>query len=222
MKLKRLPIVLSSVSLVSCTAVSQPPTPPPPQAGVCRTIHGGSELSLNRPLQTIRVPVSRESATEGFTTLILPTSAEKMSIQLLIGDNSGWSILPKNQVVVWQDANTLDFSPNLRIIKGDRKILVLNLPVNHFTLTVQPVVNPESQVAGTTQAYPVTLSATGITSPFQFLENSFTPGKSFPASVNSILNRTQPGDLLIPNRFAHELTLSEITGAELNLCPRSH
>ncbi|MEQ8961258.1 MAG: hypothetical protein RLP02_25595, partial [Coleofasciculus sp. C2-GNP5-27] len=95
MKLKRLPIVLSSVSLISCTAVSQPPTPPPPQAGVCRTIHGGSELSLNRPLQTIRVPVSRESATEGFTTLILPTSAEKMSIQLLIGDNTGWSILPK-------------------------------------------------------------------------------------------------------------------------------
>ncbi|MEQ8958350.1 MAG: hypothetical protein RLP02_10570, partial [Coleofasciculus sp. C2-GNP5-27] len=123
---------------------------------------------------------------------------------------------------VWQNANTLDFSPNLRIIKGDRKLLVLNLPVNHFTLSVQPVVNPESQVAGTTHAYPITLSATGITSPFQFLENSFTPGKSFPASVNSILNRTQPGDLLIPNRFARELTLSDITGAELNRCPRSH
>lgn len=214
--------VLLMLALVGCASaeskLSSPMTP------VCMTTHSGGGISVAAGTPEFVVPLAVESNRRGLTTIVLPTEGNQISASLLIKDKSGWHGSKKNQVVLRlagdSQKSIVDFSPNLRITQGERRVLVLKVPVDRFPIALQPVVGA-SRVAGESLTYPVRVAAGGIQTPFQTLEQSIQPGQLLSNDLAQLLDKTHPGDLMIPARFSTDTTIKPIRGTDSNLCPLS-
>jgi hypothetical protein len=188
----------------------------------CSSLHFGVGVPISETQKLeVSVPVGNN-----FTTVFVPTDSDSLGFALLVRDESGWHSNDKDQLVARQASDsqkvTIDLSPNLRIIKGSRRLVVVRVPINSFSeMTVRPVVSSKTSVAGGVNNYEVAIAANGIESPFQALDRPLSPRQALEPQLSQILDQTQAGDLMVPDRFASEMHIEQIKGADLNLCPPS-
>jgi hypothetical protein len=216
-------IVLSLLNLIGCTHNS---TSSIAESPVCKTIHSGAGIDLKLSKKIIVIPASVESNGNGFTTIVIPTAPidpPRISANLILQENSKWYFNSKNQVFAWVH-NTgkeikIDLSPNLKITKGERRILVLKISINAFPIILQPVTSGE-RISGSPITYAIKINNAGVTSVFSSLEHPIS-GQELSQELSNILDKTRQGDYLLPKDLINDITLMPPEGASVDLCPPS-
>jgi hypothetical protein len=200
-----------------------------PKQAICKTIPSlqGIDLVESQSLE-ISVPLTKiEPGNKGFTTIVLPiapTGEIRVSVNLIFKNDSKWYYSFKNlavaSVVNHSSGVKIDLSPNLRITEGNRRILVLKIPLDILPIILQPVTTG-SGATGNLIYYQVNLTSNQLRSPFAELEHS-QPGESISPELSSILEKTKPGELILPLPFKDDLMVKDPIGAKLDLCPLSN
>jgi|GEM_PF-1556120 len=213
--------------------------------GECDTIHGGEKLPIVKNHMLV-VPVRRDSATKGFSTLILLTGEEFGSASLLFRNKQGWQVSKKNQVVFWQSTKeqadiwqgreevgeaVFDFTHNLKInsqssFGSDHLMLVIKIPQAKFpNIIIRPGLHPNATVYNYSKPYKVNRhlgAPDGLNSFYQPLRLPLEPEFQLPDFLSKILDRNvTAGDLLYPRLLGQIPTVENSQKADFSLCPDS-